>query len=565
MFFRHSLVQVGQFFRKIKHVNPFMAGAENPRRTQEAKLLKIIRQNQESIYGREHHFDKIQSIEDFQRLVPPNEYEDLAPYIEASMNGHKRQLTVEDPFMFATTSGTTSKPKFIPITESHMLDYIHAFQLHNYHLAKDFPNVASGSYMILTSNDEEGRVPSGVPYGAVSGVLNRRQPPMIKQFFTLPYEVCKIKDIDQKYYLMLRIGLAKNVTAILACNPSSMILLADQLHEHAADLISDIYSGTIRESYRPPAHLADAFAPYFHANKERAKQLSTLLDKHGTLLPSHVWPELELLSCWKGGPMSFYLNQLPEYYGNVAIRDFGYMASEGRGSIPLTNEGAGGVLALGSHFFEFVPEITMEAGQPKFLTADQLELHGRYYIYFTTSAGIYRYNINDVIEVVGFLNRTPVIQFVRKGMGVSSITGEKLTEEQVRIALSYAVNQLQLKQIQHFTAAVELDHPPYYTLFAELKSDLPEPVRNEFVRVFDHSLQAQNLEYQDKRQSKRLGTPVLNIVPPGTYLKLRQQRVAEGAPEAQVKIPLLSCRTDFSKSLATLAMAEEIRNNADRS
>lgn len=561
--FRRSLIQLGQVIRSIKHVRPFVAGAEHPRQTQEAKLLQIIRQNQESIYGRKHQFDKIDSIADYQRLVPPNEYEDLSPYIEASMNGHKRQLTVEDPFMFATTSGTTSKPKFIPITESHMRDYMHAFQLHNYHVAKDYPAVADGTFLILTSNDEEGRVQSGVPYGAVSGVLNRRQPSIIKQYFTLPYEMCKIKDIDVKYYLMLRIALAKSVTAMFACNPSSMILLADQLHEHATDLISDIYSGIVRESYRPPAHLADAIAPYIKANKDRARQLSTLLDKNGTLLPSTVWPELEFLSCWKGGPMSFYLNQLPEYYGNAAIRDFGYMASEGRGSIPIANEGAGGVLAITSHFFEFVPELTMEAGEPKFLTADQLELNGRYYIYFTTSSGIYRYNINDVIEVVGFYNRTPVIQFIRKGMGVSSITGEKLTEEQVKIALSYAVNQLQLKQIQHFTAAVELDHPPYYTLFAELRSDLPEPVRNEFVRVFDHSLQAQNLEYQDKRQSRRLGTPVLNIVPPGTYLKLRQQRVAEGCPEAQVKIPLLSCRSDFSKSLATLAMANEI--NADRS
>lgn len=557
MVFRSSLIAVGQLLRSVKHVRPFVAGAEHPRRTQEAKLLKIIRQNQESIYGRKHQFDKINSIEDFQRLVPPNEYEDLAPYIEASMNGHKRQLTVEDPFMFATTSGTTSKPKFIPITETHMQDYIHAFQLHNYHVARDYPRVATGSYLILTSNDEEGRVASGVPYGAVSGVLNRRQPPMIRQFFTLPYEMCKIKDIDIKYYLMLRIALIKDVTAMFACNPSSMILLADQLQEHASDLIADIYNGTIRESYRPPAHLADAIAPHVPGNKEIARKLSALLDKNGTLLPSTVWPNLEMLCCWKGGPMSFYLNQLPEYYGNVSIRDFGYMASEGRGSIPLQDEGAGGVLAITSHFFEFVPELSMEAGQPKFLTVDQLELHGRYYIYFTTSSGIYRYNINDVIEVVGFYNRTPVIQFVRKGMGVSSITGEKLTEEQVKIALSYAVNQLQLKQIQHFTAAVELDHPPYYTLFAELKSELPEPVRNEFVRVFDHSLQAQNLEYQDKRQSKRLGTPVLNVVPPGTYLKWRQQRVAEGAPEAQVKIPLLSCRTDFSKSLATLAMARD--------
>ena len=44
--------------------------------------------------------------------------------------------------------------------------------------------------------------------------------------------------------------------------------------------------------------------------------------------------------------------------------------------------------------------------------------------------------------------------------------------------------------------------------------------------------------------------PVLKILPPGTYTRLRQQRVTEGAPEAQVKIPLLSSANSFSKQVS---------------
>jgi hypothetical protein len=516
--------------------------------------MRIIAANQNTAFGKAHNFDKIKSIAQFRQYVPPNRYEDLQPYVDALLQGQRAQLTSEEPFMFATTSGTTSKPKFIPITETHLKDYTHAFQIHNYQLIKDYYPAASGRFLILTSNDEEGRAPCGLPYGAVSGLLNRRQSPIIRRHFAVPYELCKIKDVDVKYYLVLRTALGQDVTAILACNPSSLLLLSAQLQEHACDLVADIFDGTVKSSYAPPRYLASSFDSFFTANRERARHLEKLLNRDGTLMPKNVWPNLSVLSCWKGGPMSFYLDKLPEHYGPISVRDFGYMASEGRGSIPLSDEGAGGVLAINSHFFEFVEEEEMDHGQARFLTADQLSLGRRYYIFFTTSAGLYRYNINDLIEVVGFENKTPVIAFVRKGLGVSSITGEKITEEQVLAAITHVARQLNLVAISHFTAEVELGVPPHYVCFVELSSALTQSVQDEFLRLFDHSLRMQNPEYEDKRSSRRLGMPSLRILPPGTYTRLRQQRVAEGAPEAQVKIPLLSTAQMFSGRLASLGV-----------
>jgi hypothetical protein len=454
--------------------------------------------------------------------------------------------------MFATTSGTTAQPKFIPITEAHLKDYTHAFQIHNYQMIVDYPQSAVGKFLIITSNDEEGFVASGSPYGAVSGLLSKRQPPIIRRHFSVPYELCKIKDVDMKYYLMLRIAMAQDVTAVVCCNPSSLLLLADQLKEHANDLVADLCDGTVKSIYAPPAHLSAAFEKYLRPDRERAMQLERLLDQNGSLSPQILWPNLSALICWKGGPMSFYLERLPESFGDVPVRDFGYMASEGRGSIPLSSDGAGGVVALTSHFFEFVEEDDLDSTSPAFLTADQLQVGCRYYIYFTTNSGLYRYDINDLIEVVAMKEKTPIIQFVRKGLGISSITGEKLTEEQVLVALKLAVRQLNLAEISHFTSEVELGFPPHYVCFAELNASLPESMKNEFIRIFDHSLKMQNPEYADKRFTKRLGMPELRTLPSGTYMRLRQQRVEEGAPEAQVKIPLLSSPKSFSQRLALL-------------
>src|SRR4029077_12367009 len=127
---------------------------------------------------------------------------------------------------------------------------------------------------------------------------------------------------------------------------------------------------------------------------------------------------------------------------------------EGRGATPLVNAGAGGVVSLTSHFFEFVPAEQRESADPQFLTCDELEANREYYVYFTTSGGLYRYDINDLVRVVDFYRNTPVIEFVRKGQGISSITGEKLTESQVTAALLEVVERHDF-DLAHATARVE--------------------------------------------------------------------------------------------------------------
>jgi hypothetical protein len=318
----------------------------------------------------------------------------------------------------------------------------------------------------------------------------------------------------------------------------------------ADELIHDIRTGSVN-----PAFMPEGASPRLTANlgpdPARADELAALLRGRGSLLPVDVWPNLRLLSCWKGGTMPLYLRKLPQVYGEVPIRDLGYMATEARGAAPLVNSGCGGVLNITSHFFEFVREEQRDAANPEFLTADELESNHRYYVYFTTSAGLYRYDINDVVRVVDFYRNTPVIQFERKGQGITSITGEKLTESQVTGALVEVVDANGF-DVRHFTAAVEWGEPPRYAFYAELGESLTTDRARELGVMIDRALCVRNEEYQAKRESQRLGAPVLKRVAPGTYQALRQKRVAEGAPEAQVKIPQLSTNMNFGDGLEVL-------------
>ena len=85
---------------------------------QENKLKEILEKNKNSLYGKKYNFDKIKTIQDFQKEVPLTKYEDYLPYIEKIKNGEEHVLTYEKVKMFELTSGSTSASKLIPYTDS---------------------------------------------------------------------------------------------------------------------------------------------------------------------------------------------------------------------------------------------------------------------------------------------------------------------------------------------------------------------------------------------------------------------------------------------------------------
>ena len=539
-------VTAGQIWRRFSHVDRFVAATRDPLEAQLQKLLQIVRRNRDTVFGRAHDFGAIRTVADYQQRVPIQTYDDLGPLIERVKRGEKRILTADDPLMFAVTSGTTGKAKYVPVTPSYLDEYIHGMQIHNYFILEDYPQIGEGKFLTPTSSDIEGHVECGLPYGAISGLVTQRQPEVIRRYFALPYELSRVKDAEAKHYLTLRLALEQKITISLLPNPSSLVQLAEKLDAYRDDLIADVERGRLTDRWPLAPEVRRALERRIGANPRRAEELRSIVRNSGRLTPIEAWPGLVLLSCWKGGTMPMYLAKLPRYYGDAPIRDLGYMATEGRCATPLVNSGAAGVLNITSHFYEFIPESEIEAASPTVVTAEQLESNERYYVLLTTSAGLYRYNLNDLVRVVDYHHNTPVIQFVRKGQGISSITGEKLAESQVTGALMRAL-QRSGAEIAHFTACVEWGEPPRYQFFVEAAAPLSQEQRLGFLDAMERALCEENVEYEAKRDSQRLGYPVLKIVAPGTYDRYRAGRAAQGAAEAQIKIPNLSPDLKFGR------------------
>src|SRR5215217_2038934 len=93
-------------------IDNFMLNAAD---TQLQVFNQLIGSAQFTEYGKFYGFEQINSIADFKKAVPINDYDTLKPYIQRMMEGEQNILWPSEINWFAKSSGTTSdKSKFIP-------------------------------------------------------------------------------------------------------------------------------------------------------------------------------------------------------------------------------------------------------------------------------------------------------------------------------------------------------------------------------------------------------------------------------------------------------------------
>lgn len=537
------LQNIAQMIRRIRVVNKFKKTTFNPSESQKKLLLELITTNKNTFFGIEHSFSDIKNVSDYQRLVPLRDYEGIRKYIDKIRDNAKQNiLTKEDVELFGITSGSTGAPKFVPVTKSFIEQYKDDWDIWTYFAFKDHPSMLDGKILVMVSPEKEGYTKGGIPYGSISGLINNNQTKTIKKFFSLPYSVYQIKDYDAKYYTILRIALEQDISLVITPNPSMILLLCKKIEEYKDELISDIESGTLSRKYYIEENIRLELEKMFKPNYKRAHELREI-NKSGKIYPKDIWKKLSLIGCWKEGTLPIFLKQFPEYFGDKPIRDIGLIATEGQSSITLSDDAKGGVLSVNYIFFEFIP---VKKSDKEIYLIDEILHDKEYFLVITTKSGLYRYNTNDKIKVVGFFNKTPIIQFLHKGEHVASITGEKITEWQVVHAMRIASNAIDVP-VGAFTLCAQFDKNSRYDILLSLHKKCETQKLKNLISMFDDELKRLNIEYKKKRDSQRLGLPKIKIVKEKEYEKMHRTKVDAGAHDSQVKITSLTDDAAFEK------------------
>lgn len=504
---------------------PMLDKTRHPETTQQALLMDILQANKDTVFGKEHGFADIRSYHDFSTAVAVQSYEDLIPYIEKQEQQQKPYLNISQPIIYAQTSGTTGKPKYIPIIKSTVRQYRHSQHIVAYAEYKDIPGVYDGKILAITSPAEEGKLETGTPYGSMSGLIHQSMPRFVYNKYVVPQAVLDITDYDLKYYLITAFALAsEDITLIATANPATLLKIHHVIHDRWHDLIKDIGSGNSHGLAAKP---------------DRAAKLADIKSLKQWLSFADLWPQLKSVTTWTGGSCSVLIPRIRKLLPpTTKIVEMGYLASEFRGSITVDVLRNKCIPTIHENFFEFMERDSWESDKANFLTVDQIKEGKQYYIFVTTRNGLYRYFINDIIEVDGRYHNTPTIRFVQKGKGVTNLVGEKIYENQAVAAIQKLQEELNLE----FDFFIILGCPRslQYSLFIET-----EPFDNA-ASLFDKYVGQLNIEFTAKQQSGRLQQTSVMFLQFGTAEIYKKHCIDNGQRDGQFKMIKLQYVSDCS-------------------
>ena len=430
-----------------KHVKETEIYKENAVEDQEKLLLSLVKTAEKTLFGREHQFENIQNVLDFQNQVKIADYEELKPYIERVKKGQRNILWTETPEYFAKTSGTTSGAKYIPISKEGMPYQIAAAQSAIFHYInqKNNSDFVSGKMIFLQGSPELEEI-NGIKTGRLSGIVAHHIPNYLQKNRLPSLKTNLIEDWETKVDEIVKETEKENMTLISGI-PPWLIMYFEKLIERNGKKITELF---------PNLQLIITGGVNFEPYREKMNELL-------------------------GKPVDT-IQTFPASEGFFAFQD----DYQKEGLQLLTNHGI---------FYEFVP--LEEYGKPeaKRLTLKDIELHKDYALIITTNSGLWAYSIGDVVR---FISKKPYrIVVSGRTKHFTSAFGEHVIAFEVEEAMKATVEKFPA-QITEFHLAPQVNPQeglPYHEWFIEFEKE-PENLE-DFRQNLDAEMRKRNVYYDD--------------------------------------------------------------------
>ncbi|MEQ8655219.1 MAG: GH3 auxin-responsive promoter family protein [Kiloniellales bacterium] len=486
---------------------------EDPRAAQRQTLSRLIGKAANTRFGRDHRFDRIDGIEDFQSKVPLRRFEHFwEDYWKRDFPRIRGASWPDEVPYFALTSGTTSgSSKYIPVTKEILsANNTAVLDLLAFHLrAKPKSRVLGGPSLMLGGSTALEELEPGIHAGDLSGIVVMAVPAWARRLYYPPKEVAQLPDWERKMAILLEDSPKRDIRMI-GGTASWLLLFLQALAEGK------------------PGGLADSY------------------------------PNLDLII---HGGVSFkpYRSQFePLLAGmDVELREV-YPASEG--FLAFADRGFGEGLRLrssGGLFYEFVPVEDLEAENPRRYWLGNVETGVNYAVVLSSPAGLFGYVIGDTVRFVD-LDPPRILITGRTSTSLSAF-GEHLIEEEIQIAISEA-SKAQSLSVPDFSVGAIFPHgeePRGQHLYVvEFGDTIPSDERLQgFMAIVDEILRAGNDDYRQHRMGDmQMAPPGILAAPPGTFFTWMKQR---GKLGGQNKVPrVINDTTLFDSLVQTVRQAQ---------
>jgi hypothetical protein len=508
-----------------KAVKEFEWTTEHPMECQETFVHELACMNRDTLFGRRHRFEGIRCIDDYQKLVPIQDYHTLLKYIELVKRGERDILFHGTPIWWAKTSGTTSEPKLIPITREMTRYNSDAGSRLMYSFMMEDPeknvDVLSGKLFFLRAPSRLKFI-NGVPVGYISGISGETQSRFAKRMVVPSRETSEMTDWDEKFYRVILETVQENVTLIVGVTPLLMSLFQRMSDEYPQRLLQDVKNEKIREKLR-----------------------RALRKGEGRLRPVDCWENLKLF-CPSSASIKPYLLRYRDLFGDTPMRE-AYGATEGQFG-HQDDECKGLLLNWDKYLFEFIPfESRTEAeknGKKSIvqsydgvdrLVVSELRVGNSYEVLVTTPFGLYSYRIGDVLRLE---SKNPYrFRIIGRTKVTLNIFGEKVCEDHVSSALRVAEDVTKSIVSEYScTAVANGNGGPHYVMCVEFAR--PPRNKEEFVTTWDRALQEVAPAYGCFREKDAiLKSPKIVMLDRGAFRRYEEKRLKSQQAMGQLKLP----------------------------
>lgn len=494
---------IAKIFAKISSKQE-LKWIQNPIETQDKVFQDLISGGKNTLFGKDHGFDQIQSYEDFKKQVPIRDYEDLKSYIEWVKEGKSDILWKGKPLYFAKTSGTTSGTKYIPITQESMPSHIKSARnaLLDYILEKNNAKFVSGK-MIFLQGSPELEEKNGIKIGRLSGIVAHFVPKYLQKNRMPSWETNCIEDWETKVDKIVEETLPEDMTLISGIPPWLVM--------------------------------------YFEKLREKSGKKSI----------KEIFPNLQLMVTG-GVNYNPYREKMIELIGEDLDVVQTYPASEGFIAYQNSLHSNDLLLMLNNGiFFEFIPTEEFFHENPTRISLKDVELDKDYVLILNTNAGLWGYNIGDTVR---FTSLKPYKILVSGRIKhYTSAFGEHVIAHEVEQAMQETL-KIYPAQVSEFTVAPQVNPKeglPYHEWmieFAQKPNDM-EAFRWEL----DQQLRKFNSYYDDLISGNILQPlQISSIQKEGFNVYMKSQ----GKLGGQNKVPRLSNDRKIADAFGELGLIE---------
>ena len=521
------------FYGKLTY-KKYVKMSRNASKIAEEQLLKRIRKNENTEFGRRHSFKSIKSYEDYKRIMPLTDYNEYKEFTDDLLENGTQGRLIKDKIDFLVhTSGTTGVKKMFPVTKEIRIPYLKSAAILFWNIkleTKKRLKVFRGRGLTTVDTDFE-VAKSGIKYGYISGYAMSSVKKITPLTTCVPKEVfgCN-EDLDMEY-IKARYSMAdKNLIYLMCVFMSSLTDLMHYIMENHEMIINDIEKGTIDASIKLPEKIRHDLLLGLKPDPKRAEELRMIFssNSHYGIVP-RIWPRMSIVLGISSAEFVPHKKKMMEYTGkSIAYSYVMYSASESMISTALFADCKDYMLMPDAGFFEFIPV----DDESKVLPMNELEVGKKYEVVITNQCGLYRYKIEDVVTITGYINEIPMLQFAYRKKQIVNIGGLHLTIEHLEAAIEKLEVVLNNKIID-YSIGTDYEHvPTRMMLFLELEKQ--QEIDN-LAQIFDDIVTEINDEHGRMIGTGQTASSIVYIVKNRTYENYRKERMKEVKVTNQIK------------------------------